>query len=235
MKKPMRINKFIAKSGYTSRRKADDLIAAGKVRVNGEVMTQMGYDVADDDVVEIDGEILTLNKFFYYKLNKPVGYITSNFDPHNDLDLNNLIDIEQRFFAAGRLDKDSRGLLIITNDGDFTNKLTHPSNGITKEYIVKVDKALSYDKMQAFEGELDIGNDEISRKAIIREISYATYLVKIWQGYNRQIRRMFDVLGSSVIDLQRIKIGAIELGEIAEGEYEAFDKNDMDFVSLIKG
>ena len=139
----MRINKFIAQAGYASRRKADDLIKDGKVKVNGKVLNKMGYDVSEDDIVSIDGEILKLEEYFYYKLNKPVGYITSNFDPHNDKDLNDLIEIDERFFAAGRLDKDSHGLLIITNDGDFTNVLTHPSSGISKGYIVKVDKLLN--------------------------------------------------------------------------------------------
>lgn len=230
----MRINKFIAKAGYSSRRKADELIEAGKVKVNGQVLTELGYQVGSSDVISIGGEILKLEEYFYYKLNKPVGYITSNFDPHNDKDLNNLLDLDQRFFAAGRLDKDSRGLLIITNDGDFTNSLTHPSSGISKEYVVKVDRLLDKDQIKEFETGLDIGNNEFTADAKIKYIGENTYRVLIRQGYNRQIRRMFDVLGSNVVDLKREKIGAIYLDDLKEGHYQRFNQKEMDFVRLIK-
>ena len=230
----MRINKYIAQAGYTSRRKADELIAAGKVKVNGKILEEMGYDVSIDDIVSIGGQILKLEEYFYYKLNKPVGYITSNYDPHNEKDLNNLIEIDERFFAAGRLDKDSHGLLIITNDGDFTNSLIHPSSGISKEYIVKVDKLLNDKQIEKFKNGLDIGRGELTSDAYIRYIKNNTYLVVIRQGYNRQIRRMFDVLGSTVVDLKRTKIGAIWLGGLEEGKYKKFNKKEMEFVSLIK-
>lgn len=230
----MRINKYIAQAGYTSRRKADELIAAGKVKVNGKVLVEMGYDVSEDDIVSIDSQILKLEEYFYYKLNKPVGYITSNYDPHNEKDLNNLIEIDERFFAAGRLDKDSHGLLIITNDGDFTNSLIHPSSGISKEYIVKVDKLLNDKQIEEFKNGLDIGRGEITSDANIRFIKNNTYVVVIRQGYNRQIRRMFDVLGSTVIDLKRTKIGAIHLEDLRESQYKKFNKKEMEFVSLIK-
>lgn len=230
----MRINKFIAKAGYCSRRKADELIEAGKVKVNGQVLTELGYQVSSSDVISIGGEILKLEEYFYYKLNKPVGYITSNFDPHNDKDLNNLLDLDQRFFAAGRLDKDSRGLLIITNDGDFTNSLTHPSSGISKEYVVKVDRLLDQNQIKEFETGLDIGNNEFTADAKIKYIGENTYRILIRQGYNRQIRRMFDVLGSNVVDLKRERIGAIYLDDLKEGHYKSFDQKEMDFVRLIK-
>lgn len=230
----MRINKFIAQAGYASRRKADDLIKSGKVKVNGKVLNQMGYDVSEDDIVSIGAEILKLEEYFYYKLNKPVGYITSNFDPHNNKDLNDLIEIDERFFAAGRLDKDSHGLLIITNDGDFTNSLVHPSSGISKEYIVKVDRLLNDDQINSFKTGLDIGNNQITSKAVIKFLGENTYRVVIRQGYNRQIRRMFDVLGTNVLDLKRERIGAIYLDDLKEGKYRKFNKKEMEFVSLIK-
>lgn len=230
----MRINKYIAQAGYTSRRKADELIAAGKVKVNGKVLDEMGYDVSEDDIVSIDSQILKLEEYFYFKLNKPVGYITSNYDPHNEKDLNNLIEIDERFFAAGRLDKDSHGLLIITNDGDFTNSLIHPSSGISKEYIVKVDKLLNDKQIQKFKNGLDIGRGELTSDANIRYMKNNTYEVVIRQGYNRQIRRMFDVFGASVLDLKRTKIGTIWLDGLEEGKYKKFNKKEMEFVSLIK-
>lgn len=231
----MRINKYIAKSGYCSRRKADNLIEKGQVKVNGKVLDKPGYEVYEGDLVSINGEILKLEEFFYYKLNKPIGYITSNFDPHNPKDLNDLIDLDRKFFAAGRLDKDSHGLLIITNDGEFANALTHPSNGISKEYIVKVDKRLSAEKTKKFESGLDIGNGEITTKSLIFFKGDNTYQVVISQGYNRQIRRMFKVLGSNVLDLERIRIGRVHLDNLKSSNYQKFSKKELEFVDIIKG
>lgn len=230
----MRINKYIAKSGFCSRRKADDLISSGKVVVNGKILEDFSYDTKDDDIITVDGQILQIEKHFYYKLNKPIGFITSNFDPYNKKDLNDLIFMDQRFFAAGRLDKDSHGLLIITNDGDFANALTHPSHEISKEYIVKVDKVLSKKDEEKFKKGLDIGNDEITSNSYLKLIGTDTYRVMIKQGYNRQIRRMFQTLGSNVIDLCRIRIGAINLDGLKLSSYKAFDKKEMEFVKLIK-
>ena len=230
----MRINKYIAKSGYCSRRKADNLIEKGQVKVNGKVLDKPGYEVCEDDLVSINGEILKLEEFFYYKLNKPIGYITSNFDPHNPKDLNDLIDLDRKFFAAGRLDKDSHGLLIITNDGEFANALTHPSNKISKEYIVKVDKRLSAEKIKKFESGLDIGNGEMTSRSQIFFKGNNTYKVIISQGYNRQIRRMFKVLGSNVLDLERIRIGKVHLDNLKSSNYQKFSKKELEFVDLIK-
>lgn len=231
----MRINKYIAKSGYCSRRKADNLIEKGQVKVNGKVLDKPGYEVYEDDLVSINGEILKLEQFFYYKLNKPIGYITSNFDPHNPKDLNDLIDLDRKFFAAGRLDKDSHGLLIITNDGEFANALTHPSNGISKEYIVKVDKRITAEKIKKFEIGLDIGNGEKTSRSQIFYKGNNTYKVIISQGYNRQIRRMFKVLGSNVLDLERIRIGKVHLDNLKSSNYQKFSKKELEFVDLIKG
>lgn len=231
----MRINKYIAKSGYCSRRKADNLIEKGQVKVNGIILDKPGYEVYDNDLVSINGEILKLEEFFYYKLNKPIGYITSNYDPYNPKDLNDLIDLDRKFFAAGRLDKDSHGLLIITNDGEFANALTHPSNEISKEYIVKVDKRLSAEKIKKFESGLDIGNGEMTSKSQIFYKGNNTYKVIISQGYNRQIRRMFKALGSNVLDLERIRIGKVHLDNLKSSNYRKFSKKELEFVDLIKG
>ena len=229
----MRINKFIAQSGYTSRRKADLLIKNGKVRVNGKIISEPGMKVEKNDIVEIDGKKLRLEEKFYIKLYKPVSFITSNYDPYNDKDLNDLVDIEQRFFAAGRLDKDSEGLLIITNDGEFTNNIIHPRFKLEKEYIVKVDKALNKDQMKKFCQGLNIGNGEITSDSKIILIGKNTYRVIIHQGYNRQIRRMFDYFGSKVISLKRIRIGSIKLDDLKKKEYRYFTKEEMKFVEDI--
>ncbi len=230
----MRINKYIAHSGYTSRRKADELIFKGKVKLNGQTIKEPGVQVHDNDVVEIDGKILSIEKKFYIKLYKPIGFITSNFDPYNEKDLNDLVDIDKRFFAAGRLDKDSEGLLIITNDGEFTNNLIHPKFKLDKEYIVKVDSKLSKNQENEFENGLDIGNGEKTSDAKIEYLGNNVYKVIIHQGYNRQIRRMFKVLGKKVIALKRIKIGKISLSDLKEKEYRYFDSEELKFVEEIR-
>lgn len=230
----MRINKYIAHSGYTSRRKADELIFKGKVKLNGQTIKEPGVQVHGNDVVEIDGKVLSIEKKFYIKLYKPIGFITSNFDPYNEKDLNNLVDIDKRFFAAGRLDKDSEGLLIITNDGEFTNNLIHPKFKLDKEYIVKVDSKLSKNQENEFENGLDIGNGEKTSDAKIEYLGNNVYKVIIHQGYNRQIRRMFKVLGKKVIALKRIKIGKISLSDLKEKEYRYFDSEELKFVEEIR-
>lgn len=230
----MRINKYIAHSGYTSRRKADDLIIAGKVKINGQVINEPGIKVNDGDRIEVEGKVLEIEKKFYIKLYKPVGFITSNFDPYNEKDLNDLIDIDERFFAAGRLDKDSEGLLIITNDGDFTNNLIHPKFKLDKEYIVKIDRKLNKNQEKRFEDGLDIGNGEKTSDAKLEYLGDNTYRVIIHQGYNRQIRRMFKVFNSKVIDLKRIRIGKIKLSNLKEKEYRYFNDEELKFVEEIR-
>lgn len=230
----MRINKYIAHSGYTSRRKADELIFKGKVKLNGQTIKEPGIQVNDNDLVAIDGKVLSIEKKFYIKLYKPIGFITSNFDPYNEKDLNDLVDIDKRFFAAGRLDKDSEGLLIITNDGEFTNNLIHPKFKLDKEYIVKVDSRLSKNQENEFENGLDIGNGEKTSDAKIEYLGNNVYKVIIHQGYNRQIRRMFKVLGKKVNSLKRIKIGKIYLSDLKEKEYRYFDSEELKFVEEIR-
>lgn len=233
----MRINKYIARCGYTSRRKADDLVKNGKVKVNGKLTYELGLDIKDSDIVEIDGKLLQIEEKIYIKLYKPRGYITSNFDPYNNRDLNDLVKTDQRFFAAGRLDKDSEGLLIITNDGAFTNQIIHPSKKLDKTYIVRVTKLLNKKDCQRFESGLDIGNSEITSDSRIELIDKAskTYKVTIHQGYKRQIRRMFAQFSSEVTMLKRISIGPIELSDMKPYEKRKFDQTEIDFVRKTRG
>ena len=183
----MRINKFIAKTGLASRRKSEEYIKNGLVFVNGKRLDNLSYQVKKDDEVKVNGEILKIQEKFYYKLNKPLGYISSNYDPHNKKDLNDLIEIEGRFFCAGRLDKDSHGLMLITNDGKITNKIIHPSKEIDKTYLVRVDKKLSKIQEEKFSKSLILSEKEITSNAKISLINenQIIYKVIIHQGYNR--------------------------------------------------
>lgn len=228
----MRINKYIAHAGICSRRKAEELIKNKRVKVNGKLVEDFSIRINESDDVEVDGKLIGIEDKFYYKLNKPIGYISSNYDPHNEKDLESLIKINKRFFCAGRLDMDSHGLMIITNDGDLVNRLIHPKFEVKKEYIVKVDRLLTITEEEIFRKSIDLGNGEVSSGAEIYILNQEEkiYTVKIHQGYNRQIRRMFDYFGSKVLDLQRIKIGKIELKDLKEGQYVPLDNNEIEFL-----
>lgn len=226
----MRINKYIAKSGLASRRKAENYIKEGKVRVNGKLLKDLSYKVKKCDEVSVCGKILEIEDKFYYKLNKPIGFISSNYDPHNKKDLNDLINIDKRFFCAGRLDKDSHGLMLITNDGEITNKIIHPSREIKKVYIVKTNKAMEKDQMEQFSKSIKLSDTEKTSNAKIENIGKNTYKVTIHQGFNRQIRRMFAYFDIKVIDLLRVKIGKIILGSLEDGQYKKLSKNELDFL-----
>lgn len=231
----MRINKYIAKAGLASRRKSEEYIKKGLVFVNGKKLEDLSYQVKEDDQVKVMGKLLEIKEKFYYKLNKPIGFISSNYDPHNKKDLNSLIKIDQRFFCAGRLDKDSHGLMLVTNDGKITNKLIHPSKKIEKTYIVKVDKLLNKDDEALFRKGIKLSVNEKTSDAKINLIDEKRkiYEVIIHQGFNRQVRRMFLHFGSNVIDLKRIKIGQIELGNLADGAYKKLNKKELEYLGSL--
>lgn len=231
----MRINKYIAKSGLASRRKSEDFIKKGLVYINGKKLEDLSYQVKENDEVKVNGKVIDIKEKFYYKLNKPIGFISSNYDPHNKKDLNSLIKIDQRFFCAGRLDKDSHGLMLITNDGKITNKIIHPSKEIEKTYIVKVDKLLNKNEEDIFKNGIKLSEKEITSDAKISLINKKDkiYEVVIHQGFNRQVRRMFLYFGSKVSDLKRIKIGEIELGNLENGEYKKLDKRELEYLESL--
>lgn len=231
----MRINKFIAKTGLASRRKSEEYIKNGLVFVNGKRLDDLSYQVKKDDEVKVNGEILKIQEKFYYKLNKPLGYISSNYDPHNEKDLNDLIEIEGRFFCAGRLDKDSHGLMLITNDGKITNKIIHPSKEIDKTYLVRVDEKLSKIQEEKFSKSLILSEKEITSNAKISLINenQIIYKVIIHQGYNRQVRRMFKYFGVNVLDLKRIKIGEIDLYDLKDGDYKKLSKKELEYLESL--
>lgn len=231
----MRINKYIAHAGICSRRKADELIEDKRVRVNGKLVDDFSLKVGKEDKVEVDGKLVEIEEKFYYKLNKPIGYISSNYDPYNDKDLESLVKINKRFFCAGRLDMDSHGLMLITNDGDLVNRLIHPRFKVKKEYIVKVNTLLTKEDEEIFRKSIDLGNGEVSSGAELYTLDKdkKIYRVRIHQGYNRQIRRMFDYFGSTVLELKRIKIGEIQLRDLKEGQYAPLDKNEIEFLKKL--
>ncbi len=227
----MRLQKAIADSGYCSRRKAEDLIAAGLVKVNGQ-RAKIGQSVEVDDEILVDGHFLKAKKrLVYIALNKPAGYTCTNRFFRGEKNVFDLVESSDRLFVVGRLDKRSRGLVILTNDGDYAQKMAHPRYEHEKEYEVTVNsrnvgrgpEALWAKEIQnkLLKGVVDEG-ELLTAKKVAYVNNYKFKLV-LTQGRKRQIRRMFQVLGLRVSDLLRVRIGQIDLAGLKPGEYKKFD------------
>lgn len=225
----MNLNVYIAKSGYCSRRKADLLIKSGQVCVNGKTATEPWRRVTDGDSVSVSGRPLATEEHVYVIFNKPYGVTSTVEDKYA---LKKVVDMvpkdKGRLYPVGRLDKMSRGLMILTNDGDFCNKVTHPRYEIEKEYIVvvrgAVDNAL-VDKMRR--GVHDCGDLLQVKRAAIRSTDdkKSVLQVIVSEGKKRHIRRLFLKLGFSVLDLRRVRIGSLQLDTLKEGEYRLVDRD----------
>lgn len=215
----MRLNKYISLCGICSRRSADKLIKLGKVTVNNEAIIDLGTKINITDIIKIKNEVISLEKKIYIILNKPKGYVTTVKEQFQRASILDLIFVKERVYPVGRLDMNSEGLIILTNDGDFANKVIHPSKHISKTYEIKVNKEIKNDFIDKLEKGVDIGG-YITLKAIVKKISKDTIHITIFEGKNRQIRRMCDKLGYKVINLKRISIGRLTLGDLKSGEYK---------------
>ncbi len=229
----MRINKYIAAAGIASRREADRLIKAGRVKVNGLVLDEPGYDVKDGDVVDVDGRPLqTETEKIYLLLNKPIGFVTTSDDEYGrDTVLDLVADVDGRVFPVGRLDYNTSGLLILTNDGDFAYKLTHPKHELPKTYRARVAGVLSDKKCSALRRGVDIGGFVTSRAKVevVRGYRRSTVVdITIHEGKNRQVRKMFAAVGNPVQELTRIAIGDVKLAHLASGHYRKLTKSEVD-------
>jgi len=222
----MRLQKFLATAGIASRRKAEELIIAGKIKVDGEIVTKLGSTVGQQDQVEYDGKIVKIKKDkTYLALNKPVGYICST-DRLQGKSVLDLIKIKERIYPVGRLDKDSSGLLILTNDGELANQLTHPRFGGEKEYFVILDQDLKPDDIKKLEKGIILAGRKLQPVKVITAKNKSARLV-LKEGINRQVRRMLGKLGYTVIRLKRVRIGKLELGDLKEGEWRKIKKEEL--------
>lgn len=214
-----RINKYIASCGICSRRKADELISQGKVEINGQVVTDMGHKVDINDIVKINGKLITKEEEkVYIVLNKPKGYVTTSSDQFNRKNVIDLINENVRVYPIGRLDMYTEGLLLLTNDGEFANAIMHPRNKIEKTYVVTTDTNINQGQIDKLKNGVDIG-DYITKPAKVRIISKDKIEIIISEGKNRQVRRMCDAVKINLLNLKRIKIGNIELGKLQTGKY----------------
>jgi len=223
----MRLNKFIAISGVCSRRNADKLIKNGKIKVNGKIINTLGLDVQETDIIEYDNRVLSLNeKKIYIMLNKPKGYITTAKEQFNRKCVMDLINEDVRVFPIGRLDKDTEGLLLLTNDGDFTNKLTHPSHKIKKTYIVYTDTLIKNEILYKLRNGVDIGG-YITKEAEVNLLDKNTLEITISEGKNRQVRKMCENTGINLISLKRVSIGGLKLDNLKLGKYKVLNDRDI--------
>ena len=231
----MRINKFIAQSGYCSRRKADELIKNSKVCVNGTILLDLSYQVNDGDIVEVEGKkIRKKEEKVYIAINKPVGYTSTVKDKFADKKIVDLIKSNTRVYPIGRLDKDSHGLLILTNDGDLTYELTHPKFEHKKVYEVLVKGKPTKNKIQELKNGIILDGYKLKKSNIefIANVNDNTkYMVTIYEGRNRQIRRMFDYINHPVLDLKRVQIGNYKMDDnLKSGEYVLLKSKDLDLI-----
>lgn len=225
----IRLNKYLAEQGVASRRKCDEFIAAGMVKINGEVVREMGVKVDPErDKVEVDGEELAAfeEELVYIKLNKPKGYECST---NGDQTVYDLVDCGKRVFTVGRLDKESEGLILLTNDGQLTYKLTHPSFEKEKEYEVTVDKFMPDVVLEKLGSGVTIMGRKTSEAGLER-VSGRKFRIILTEGMNRQIRRMCRKVGFRVHRLVRVRIGEILLGELEQGKWEYLSEKEMEYV-----
>ncbi len=235
----MRLQKFLASSGVASRRKSEKLIREGIVRVNGKTITQMGFKVnpKKDSVFVKDKEIKLTKEHIYILLNKPTGYVTTVSDQFNRRTVMDLVDLPYRIFPVGRLDYDTSGLLILTNDGELTYKLTHPKFEISKTYIAKIKGLINRDNIKRFKQGIKIDNYITSPAEIkVLEKDKGNNIVEITirEGRNRQIRKMCKALGHPVISLKRIAMGQIVLDQVATGKWRYLTKEELGYLKNIK-
>ena len=219
------LNKYISSTGICSRREADKLIEAGRVKINGTI-AQKGNRVEDDDQVTIDNKALkTKPKQVYIALNKPPG-ITCTTDVRHRDNIINFINHPQRIFPIGRLDKASSGLILLTNDGDIVNKILRKENRHEKEYIVKVDRPISKKFIEKMSAGIPI-LDTITDPCEVEKLSKTLFRITLTQGLNRQIRRMCEYLGYKVLTLKRVRIMHIHLDDIAPGKWRNLTKEEL--------
>ncbi len=224
----MRLNRFLAAAGVGSRRKCDELIAAGRVTINGRVCTNFSAQPDERDHVKADGKLLHLERAMTIALHKPAGFVSSRSDPNARDTIFDLLPPKfPRLFNIGRLDAQSEGLLLLTNDGNFAQQLTHPRFKIEKEYEVTLDRQWDREHAQKLLRGIFLDGQR-AQVARIHSIGPTRLRVVLRQGINQQIRRMFYAVGYEVKRLVRVRIGNLRLGDLPRGQWRALSKTQLD-------
>ena len=222
----MRLQKYLALSGVASRRNAEKMIAEGRVSVNGKVITEMGVQVDElNDKVTVDGTLCHLEEEKHYlAYNKPMGEVTTVTDPEGRATvMDKFRDYPVRLYPVGRLDYDSEGLILLTNDGDLMNNLLHPSREVDKEYLVKVSNRVSDEDIRRLRAGVQLDDGRMTSPADVHLVRYEAFasvlLVSIHEGRNRQVRRMFAAVGHEVVSLKRVGFATIKLHDLPRGQW----------------
>ncbi len=231
----VRLQKYIARSGITSRRKAEELILDGHVKINGITVTELGTKIdAQKDIITVDDKkISEVEQYIYIKLNKPEGYVTTVKDQFNRKTVLDLIDINERIYPIGRLDYNTSGLLLLTNDGDLANKLMHPKYHIYKTYIAETDGKINEESIKRLREGVLIDNYKTA-PAKVKLLKFmgnrSQVKISIYEGKNRQVRKMLDAVGHNVIALKRISFGEIILGDLNIGSWKKLSNEEIQFL-----
>lgn len=227
-----RLQKRIAQSGIASRRKSEELIASGRVKVNGQTVTEMGFKVSASDIILVDNKQIDKEIKEYYILNKPRGVVSTSYDDKGRKTVTELINTNSRIYPVGRLDYDTTGLILLTNDGEFANLLMHPKNKIDKVYVAKIKGILDGESIHNLEkGVIIEGIKTSPAKVKVRKknIDNNTSIVQltIHEGKNHQVKKMFEAVGYDVVKLKRERVGFLTLGNLQSGEYRKLNTKEI--------
>lgn len=235
-----RIQKIIANSGYASRRKAEELIKQGRVTVNGEIVRELGQKASYADTIMIDGEALKKEDKEYILLYKPRGIVTTSSDDKHRKTVIDLVETPKRVYPVGRLDYDTSGVLLLTNDGELTNLLTHPSSNIEKVYLVKIDEAVNPHVLKKLEtGVIIDGKKTAPAKVKVKKIdkkkNKSLIYLTVHEGRNHQVKKMFEAIGYKVAKLKREKFAGLDLHSLKSGEWRRLSVHEVKVLySLVK-
>ena len=227
-----RLQKVIANSGIASRRKAEELILAGKVKVNGKVILELGTKVSETADIEVNGELISKEDKVYYILNKPRGVITSTKDEHDRKTVVDLIEEEKRIYPVGRLDYDTTGLILLTNDGELANRLTHPKNEIDKVYIAKIRGILNPKELMMLKNGVIIDGFKTSKARVKvrkfdKQSDTSIVEITIHEGKNHQVKKMFEAVNHEVLKLKRERVSFLDLTGLKSGEYRKLNPKEV--------
>lgn len=234
----VRLNKYLSNAGVCSRREADVLIQTGVVTVNGKIITELGYKIAPEDVVQYDGETINAETKRYVLLNKPKGFITTMDDPRGRKTVMTLVKkaCRERIYPVGRLDRETTGLLLFTNDGDIAKKLTHPRYQAKKIYHVELNKPVTKEDMERLLKGVDLedGKTRVDEVSYIENGSSSEVGVEIHSGKNRIVRRLFEAMGYVVVKLDRVQFAGLTKKDLPRGFYRHLTEQEISFLKMTK-
>jgi len=235
----IRLNKYISNSGVCSRREADVLISEGKIKINNQVVTALGTKVNKEDIVIYNGKILKAENHKYILINKPKNCITTVKDTH---ERNTVMDIiegvcDERLYPVGRLDRDTTGLLLITNDGELTTRLTHPSFGIKKKYVIQLENSIHPDSLKEMLKGIQLDDGEVKYDDVIygrQQTDRTQLIVTLHSGKNRVIRRTMEYFDKTLLHLDRIEFAGIRKGNLQRGNWRFLDPKEVGYLKMTK-